>query len=102
MVEGKTVIQETVFENRYLHAAELRRMGAEIEIFGRRAVVSGVPKLSGATVMVSDLRAGAAMIIAGLAAEGQTVVQRIYHLDRGYENLEKKLSKLGAKIRRVK
>lgn len=102
LVKGKCRIEEDIFENRYLHAAELRRMGARIEISGRRAVVTGVPKLSGATVMVSDLRAGAAMIIAGLAAHGRTVVRRIYHLDRGYEHLEKKLSKLGAKIRRVK
>ncbi len=102
LVRGKSTIKETIFENRFLHAAELRRMGAHIEVKGRTATVQGVERLSGAHVMVSDLRAGAAMIIAGLAAQGETVVQRIYHLDRGYENLEKKLQAAGAKIRRVK
>lgn len=101
-VKGKSVIEEKIFENRFLHAAELRRMGAQIDISGRRAVVTGIPKLSGANVMVSDLRAGAAMIVAGLSAQGRTVVNRIYHLDRGYEDMEKKLSKIGAKIRLVK
>jgi UDP-N-acetylglucosamine 1-carboxyvinyltransferase len=101
-VKGKTVIKETIFENRFLHAAELRRMGAQIEISGRRAVVTGVPELSGADVMVSDLRAGAAMIVAGLMARGRTVVNRIYHLDRGYEDLEVKLSTIGADSRRVR
>ena len=101
-VKGKSVIEEKIFENRFLHAAELRRMGADIHISGRKAAVAGVPNLSGAHVMVSDLRAGAAMIVAGLAAQGETIVQRIYHLDRGYEDLEKKLSALGAKIQRIR
>lgn len=101
ITEGKSVIKETIFENRYLHAAELCRMGAKIKIQGNQAAVQGVKNFSGAEVMVSDLRAGAAMIIAALAARGKTVVHRIYHLDRGYENLELKLRKVGAKIRRV-
>lgn len=101
-VKGKTLIKETIFENRFLHAAELRRMGAQIEISGRQAVITGVSKLSGADVMVSDLRAGAAMIVAGLMARGRTGINRIYHLDRGYEDMEIKFSKLGADIRRRK
>lgn len=101
LVKGQSVIEETVFENRFLHAAELLRMGANIEIRGKKAVIRGVPHLSGANVMVSDLRAGAAMIIAGLAAKGKTTVHRIYHLDRGYEKLEIKLKKLGATIERA-
>lgn len=98
---GTSVINETIFENRFTHVAELRRMGADIVIEGRSAVVKGVPKLSGAPVMATDLRASASLILAGLAAEGQTVVSRIYHLDRGYESIEKKLSALGADIKRV-
>ncbi len=101
LVPGRTVINESVFENRFLHAAELARMGAEIEIHGGQAVLRGVKSLSGANVMVSDLRAGAAMVIAGLAAKGRTVVHRIYHLDRGYEDLEIKCRKLGASVKRV-
>ncbi len=101
LVKGSSRIRESVFENRFLHAAELSRMGARIQIRGREAVVTGVAKLSGANVMVSDLRAGAAMVIAGLAAQGTTLVHRIYHLDRGYEKLESKLKKLGARIRRI-
>ena len=101
LARGRTVIRESIFENRFLHAAELSRMGADIRIRGARAVVLGVKGLSGANVMVSDLRAGAAMVIAGLAARGRTVVHRIYHLDRGYEKLESKLRKTGARIRRV-
>jgi UDP-N-acetylglucosamine 1-carboxyvinyltransferase len=98
---GTSVINETIFENRFTHVAELRRMGADIVIEGRSAVVKGVPALSGAPVMATDLRASASLILAGLAAEGQTVVSRIYHLDRGYENIEEKLSALGADIKRV-
>jgi UDP-N-acetylglucosamine 1-carboxyvinyltransferase len=98
---GTSVINETIFENRFTHVAELRRMGADIVIEGRSAVVKGVPKLSGAPVMATDLRASASLILAGLAAEGQTVVSRIYHLDRGYESIEQKLSALGADIKRV-
>jgi UDP-N-acetylglucosamine 1-carboxyvinyltransferase len=101
LAQGTSVINETIFENRFTHVAELRRMGADIVIEGRSAVVKGVPKLSGAPVMATDLRASASLILAGLAAEGQTVVSRIYHLDRGYENIEEKLSALGADIKRV-
>ncbi len=98
---GTSVINETIFENRFTHVAELRRMGANIVIEGRSAVVKGVPNLSGAPVMATDLRASASLILAGLAAEGQTTVSRIYHLDRGYESIEEKLSGLGADIKRV-
>jgi UDP-N-acetylglucosamine 1-carboxyvinyltransferase len=98
---GTSVINETIFENRFTHVAELRRMGADIVIEGRSAVVKGVPKLSGAPVMATDLRASASLILAGLAAEGQTTVSRIYHLDRGYDSIEEKLSGLGADIKRV-
>ncbi|MGE5172351.1 MAG: UDP-N-acetylglucosamine 1-carboxyvinyltransferase [Betaproteobacteria bacterium] len=101
LAEGTSVINETIFENRFTHVAELRRMGAEIEADGRTAIVKGVPKLSAAPVMATDLRASASLILAGLAAEGQTVVSRIYHLDRGYENIEQKLSALGADIKRT-
>jgi UDP-N-acetylglucosamine 1-carboxyvinyltransferase len=101
LAEGTSVINETIFENRFTHVAELRRMGADIQVEGRSAIVKGVRRLSGAPVMATDLRASASLILAGLAAEGQTVVSRIYHLDRGYENIEQKLSALGADIRRV-
>ncbi len=101
LAEGASVINETIFENRFTHVAELRRMGADIQTEGRSAVVRGVAKLSAAPVMATDLRASASLILAGLAAEGQTVVSRIYHLDRGYENIEQKLSALGADIKRV-
>ncbi|MCX7957212.1 MAG: UDP-N-acetylglucosamine 1-carboxyvinyltransferase [Endomicrobia bacterium] len=101
VTEGVSVIKETVFENRFLHVAELNRMGADIKIDGRKAIVVGVEKLKGAEVMVSDLRAGAALVLAGLAAEGITKISHIYHLDRGYENLDKKLSNLGAYIKRL-
>jgi len=98
---GTSVINETIFENRFTHVAELRRMGADIETDGRTAIVKGVPKLSAAPVMATDLRASASLILAGLAAEGQTVISRIYHLDRGYDSIEQKLSALGADIKRV-
>ena len=98
---GTSVINETIFENRFTHVAELRRMGADIQHDGRTAVVKGVSKLSGAPVMATDLRASASLILAGLAAEGETTISRIYHLDRGYENIEAKLSALGADIRRA-
>ena len=101
LAEGTSVINETIFENRFTHVAELRRMGADIQTEGRSAVVKGVPKLSAAPVMATDLRASASLILAGLAAEGQTVISRIYHLDRGYEDIEQKLSALGADIQRV-
>jgi UDP-N-acetylglucosamine 1-carboxyvinyltransferase len=100
--EGTSVIMENVFENRFMHVSEMRRMGAEVLVEGRTATVHGVKRLLGAPVMASDLRASAALILAGLAAEGQTVVNRIYHLDRGYEKIETKLQALGAKVERVK
>lgn len=101
VAEGTAVIRETIFENRFMHAVELTRLGADIRIDGNTAVVTGVEKLTGATVMATDLRASASLVIAGLVAEGETVVDRIYHLDRGYERLEAKLAALGAEIRRV-
>lgn len=101
LADGVSIVKETVFENRFLHVAELNRMGANIIIDGRKAIVYGVKKLTGAEVMVSDLRAGAALVLAGLAAEGKTKISHIYHLDRGYEDLVFKLSSLGAKIKRV-
>jgi UDP-N-acetylglucosamine 1-carboxyvinyltransferase len=96
------VITETIFENRFMHVQELRRLGASIEVEGNTAIVRGVPKLSGASVMATDLRASACLVIAGLVADGETLVDRIYHLDRGYERIEEKLSHLGARIRRVR
>ncbi len=100
MAEGVSLVRETVFENRFIHAAELNRMGACIRVAGEKAVVVGVPKLVGAPVMASDLRAGAALVLAGLAARDTTIVDRVYHIDRGYENLEVKLRSLGADITR--
>ena len=102
VAEGTAVITETVFENRFMHVQELRRLGAEIDVEGSAAVVRGMPGLSGASVMATDLRASACLVVAGLVAEGETVVDRIYHLDRGYECIEEKLSQLGARIRRVR
>jgi len=102
VAEGTGVITETIFENRFMHALELQRLGADIEISGNAAIVRGVPYLQGATVMATDLRASASLVIAGLVARGETTVDRIYHLDRGYECIEEKLSQLGAKIRRVR
>jgi UDP-N-acetylglucosamine 1-carboxyvinyltransferase len=99
--EGNSVIGETVFENRLRHAAELQRMGADIRIEGNIAVVCGVPFLSGTTVMATDLRASAALVLAGLAAKGKTTISGLHHLDRGYDNIEAKLHKLGAKLQRV-
>lgn len=99
---GTGTITETIFENRFMHALELQRLGADITIHGNTAVVRGVERLQGATVMATDLRASASLVVAGLVAQGETVIDRIYHLDRGYEGLEKKLSALGAKIDRVK
>ena len=101
VAEGTAVIRETVFENRFLHAVELQRLGADIRIDGNTAVVRGVARLEGATVMATDLRASASLVVAGLVAEGDTTVERIYHLDRGYECLEEKLASLGARVRRV-
>jgi UDP-N-acetylglucosamine 1-carboxyvinyltransferase len=102
IAEGSSVITETVFENRLQHVAELKRMGANIKVKGNHAIVEGVPNLSGATVTATDLRASAALVIAGLAAHGKTVLQGLHHLDRGYDNLEAKMRHLGAKIERVK
>lgn len=98
--EGNSIISETVFENRLQHVAELQRMGANIRIKGNHALIQGVPFLSGAPVIATDLRASAALVIAGLAAQGKTIVSGLHHLDRGYENIESKLRKLGAKIER--
>lgn len=100
LAEGRSVITETIWENRFMHVAELNRMGADIQIEGNRALVRGATPLSGAPIMASDLRASAALVLAGLVAEGETVVRRIYHLDRGYEHLESKLTSLGATLRR--
>ena len=99
--EGASVLTETIFENRYMHVPELARMGADIQVHGRTAVVRGVDTLVGAPVMATDLRASMSLILAGLAAEGETSVARVYHLDRGYERLEEKLSAVGADIERV-
>lgn len=99
---GTAVIRETIFENRFMHAVELQRLGADIQIDGNTAIVRGVAQLEGATVMATDLRASAGLVLAGLIAEGETTIERIYHLDRGYEHLEQKLSQLGAIIRRSK
>ena len=98
---GTSILHETIFENRFMHAPELIRMGAKIDISGGKAVVEGVNRLKGAPVMATDLRASVSMILAALAAEGETVVNRVYHLDRGYENVEEKLSNCGATIERI-
>jgi UDP-N-acetylglucosamine 1-carboxyvinyltransferase len=102
IAEGSSRIIETIFENRYMHVQELNRLGAAIEIDGHTAVVQGVPRLIGAPVMATDLRASASLVIAGLAAEGQTLIDRIYHLDRGYDRMEVKLSAVGADIQRIR
>lgn len=102
IAEGTARVTETIFENRFMHVDELVRLGARIEVDGHTAVVSGVPRLSGATVMATDLRASASLVIGGLVAEGQTLVDRIYHLDRGYDRMEAKLRALGADIERIK
>lgn len=100
--EGSSIVVETIFENRFMHVQELQRLGAQIDIEGNTAVIQGCETLDGATVMATDLRASASLVIAGMVAKGETVVDRIYHLDRGYERIEAKLSALGAKIRRIK
>ena len=102
VANGTAVIRETIFENRYMHAVELARLGADIKIDGNTAVVRGVERLEGATVMATDLPASASLVIAGLVAQGETLVDRIYHLDRGYEHLDEKLARLGARVRRVR
>jgi UDP-N-acetylglucosamine 1-carboxyvinyltransferase len=101
VADGFSVIIENIFENRFIHVSELCRMGADITISGNHAMIKGVAGLSGAPVMASDLRASASLILAGLVATGTTTVSRVYHLDRGYESLEKKLAGLGAAIKRV-
>jgi UDP-N-acetylglucosamine 1-carboxyvinyltransferase len=99
---GLSVIAETIFENRFMHVAELHRMGADIKVDGHSAIVTGTDRLSGAPVMATDLRASASLVIAALAAGGETHISRVYHLDRGYDNLVGKLSAAGARIRREK
>ena len=101
LAEGTSLLTETIFENRYMHVPELARMGADIEVRGRSAVVRGVDGLVGAQVMATDLRASMSLVLAGLAAKGETKVLRVYHLDRGYERLEEKLGGVGADIERV-
>lgn len=98
---GVGTITETIFENRFQHVLEMQRMGADIRLEGHTAIISGVERLAAAPVMATDLRASAGLVLAGLAARGETLVDRIYHVDRGYERIEEKLSQLGASIRRV-
>ena len=102
VADGAAVIRETIFENRFMHAVELIRLGADIKIDASNALVTGVPQLDGATVMATDLRASASLVIAGLVARGETLIERIYHLDRGYERIEEKLIRLGASVKRVR
>jgi len=102
IAEGSAMVVETIFENRFMHVQELRRLGAQIDVEGNTAVIRGCTQLEGAAIMATDLRASACLVIAGLVAQGETIVDRIYHLDRGYEHIEAKLSALGAQIRRVK
>ena len=102
VASGASKISETIFENRFMHVNELVRLGAKIQIEGKVALIEGVPKLSGASVMATDLRASASLVIAALVAEGETVVDRVYHLDRGYDHMERKLQSIGADIQRVK
>jgi UDP-N-acetylglucosamine 1-carboxyvinyltransferase len=102
VAEGTSLITESIFENRFMHVAEMKRMGADISVKGSTATVRGKKMLKGATVMATDLRASVSLVLAGLAADGKTVVDRLYHLDRGYERIEEKLSRVGARIRRVR
>ena len=99
--DGTSVITENIFENRFMHAQELLRMGANIKLEGSRAIVRGKTPLSGAAVQASDLRASASLVLAALVAEGETIIDRVYHIDRGYENIEEKLRAVGAQIRRI-
>ena len=101
IAEGSAMVVETIFENRFMHVQELRRLGAQIDVEGNTAIIKGCAQLEGATIMATDLRASACLVIAGLVAQGETIVDRIYHLDRGYEHIEAKLSALGAQIRRI-
>jgi UDP-N-acetylglucosamine 1-carboxyvinyltransferase len=98
---GTSQVVETIFENRFMHVQELNRLGANITIDGNTALVTGVGQLSGAKVMATDLRASASLVIAGLCADGETLIDRIYHLDRGYDRMESKLTAVGAKVRRI-
>ena len=100
--EGRSSIRETIFENRFMHASEMQRMGASIQIEGNTAIVEGPTPLAGARVQASDLRASACLVLAGLAAEGETVIDRVYHIDRGYEKIEDKLRSVGARIERLR
>jgi UDP-N-acetylglucosamine 1-carboxyvinyltransferase len=100
IVDGESTIKENIYVDRFMHAAELNRMGADIRVVSGFATINGVPELMGAPVMASDLRASAALVVAGLAAEGITVINRVYHIDRGYEQIERKLMGLGARIQR--
>jgi len=102
IAEGTGIITETVFENRFMHVQELRRLGADIQLKGNTAIIRGVPRLTGAPIMATDLRASASLVLAALVADGQTRVDRVYHIDRGYENIEEKLGQLGARIRRLR
>jgi UDP-N-acetylglucosamine 1-carboxyvinyltransferase len=101
VADGTGTVIETVFENRFMHAQELQRMGAELSVEGNTAIIRGVERLAGAPVMATDLRASASLVLAGLVADGVTIVDRIYHIDRGYECIEEKLCQLGAEIRRL-
>jgi UDP-N-acetylglucosamine 1-carboxyvinyltransferase len=100
--QGISLITETIFENRFMHAPELMRMGANIRLEGRQAIVAGPSQLSGAAVLASDLRASASLVLGALVAKGETVIDRVYHIDRGYEKIEEKLARAGADIRRVR
>jgi UDP-N-acetylglucosamine 1-carboxyvinyltransferase len=100
--DGASLITETIFENRFMHVPELARMGADIAVHGTSAMVRGVSRLTGAPVMATDLRASVSLVVAGLAAAGETVINRVYHLDRGYERLEEKLAGCGARIERLR
>jgi UDP-N-acetylglucosamine 1-carboxyvinyltransferase len=99
--QGIAIVVETIFENRFMHAQELARMGANIRLEGRQAIVAGPSELTGAGVIASDLRASASLVLAALAARGETVIDRVYHIDRGYEKIEAKLARVGGQIRRV-
>ena len=101
LAEGQSLITETIFENRFMHVQELARLGAHIHLDGQVATIEGVDKLKGAPVMATDLRASVSLVIAALAAEGETMVNRVYHLDRGFERLEEKLARCGAAIERI-
>jgi UDP-N-acetylglucosamine 1-carboxyvinyltransferase len=99
--QGISLVTETIFENRFMHALELMRMGANIRLDGRQAIVAGPTRLTGASVIASDLRASASLVLAALVADGETLIDRVYHIDRGYERIEDKLCAVGARIRRV-